>query len=876
MYGLEWLRSIRDGLFSRQRTAWLWLLIALAITRAPVSAQSPSEPPPYTGLDIVFLVDQSGSMGGQAYGFDPGGVGTDPLELRFEGVQYAIDTLGQYKLTFAPEIDIQATVINFGDQADNAAASWQQIAPGNDPATWDSLREPILESLSADQFRTRHDPANLGNTNFINAFEAAQIAFNQLPTDPASPHLRVVILLTDGSPCVPAQFDCDSPAAQGQHMQQVLSLTQNSFPSPDYRLYVLALDDEGDLWSRWEDRWQQIVNLPERATRVQSSQEIGVRFLNILTELVSAVRLEAFQPPQSLVPGQNTFQIPPFIREVRLSIFKSTASPGLLEVIQPDSRPLTDSDPSLTIANRNRPIEVWTIQNPTPGDWTFIVGSTNDRVDVYLDLIPIEVTATVEGGYFLQGDDITLAVQLQDSAGDPLPDYGTDVGLQVIAQITAPDGTRSETPLSLQADATYTTTWQAALVGLHQMGIRATSQLNGSNFLILERDNVGNFDVKGVRFEADSLPMNQFLVSDNLDLNVSLTDTDGATLPLSGITVSAALSRDNQPLGEQNLIDLGGGRYNLTYPLEAPGEYQIVLTASAIRPDSTVLNLGAPIATRFRVIPSLPVSLNLLTPPTAESSQYSTEALPPFLPTDLIVEFEVSAEGSPVEWENIASAGSAFAVTASQDGIPLTSVPAVMPVGQGRYQLRFTGLSTGRLEVSVEATGLLTSNYVMSNTARQLSLTVIRQVHPNIYILAGAASLFTISAAGLIALRLYRMRQLRRHPARGTLVIREQHNGAELWRLEMDRLRSNTIVRSDKRLRKANITELVIRCTDDRMSEARRVKVTARNVTTTVVDDRIISPGGPAVPLSGGRGDLSGIIQPTERIIYEIVKDPDN
>ena len=77
------------------------VLCLLLLTQTMVLAQSDGEDvSPYTGLDIIFIVDQSGSMGGAA--FNPRNdsripdVAMDPDGLRFQAVQAMVTWLGGF------------------------------------------------------------------------------------------------------------------------------------------------------------------------------------------------------------------------------------------------------------------------------------------------------------------------------------------------------------------------------------------------------------------------------------------------------------------------------------------------------------------------------------------------------------------------------------------------------------------------------------------------------------------------------------------------------------------------------------------------------------------------------------------------------------
>ncbi|MEM6284561.1 MAG: VWA domain-containing protein, partial [Chloroflexota bacterium] len=85
------------------------LLLALglcALLLRPATAQTNT----YQGIDLLFLVDQSGSMGG----VESGAAATDPLALRFEAVQYALTTLSEYRRVVPSDTTLRMAVVNFG------------------------------------------------------------------------------------------------------------------------------------------------------------------------------------------------------------------------------------------------------------------------------------------------------------------------------------------------------------------------------------------------------------------------------------------------------------------------------------------------------------------------------------------------------------------------------------------------------------------------------------------------------------------------------------------------------------------------------------------------------------------------------------------
>jgi len=876
------LLMMRNKIFTR---GLLLILLALWTGLSVSHAQNT-----YSGLDIVFLVDQSGSMGGQAYGYPQANAGNDPLSLRFEAVQYALDTLGQYRLTLANDIPMRMAVINFGDAVDasDTTRGWIDIAPDGNQAIWDNIRVALQQALSSDDFRARNDPDHLGNTNFGAAFTAAQQLFASTPDTPDAPRLRVVVLLTDGAPCVPAQFDCESLSAQQNYFDQLTQQVQQAFPISTHRLYVLALDTSGGLWSAWESRWQQIVGAPERATRVETSQQVGVQFLNILVEVMNLIRGGQQGDVQRLTTGQNSITLPPYLREVRVSIFKSTASPGMLSVNRPDGLLLAEGDPSLTIANRDRPIEVWTITDPQPGIWTFTVGDTNDRLDVYLDLIPVDVQASVLGSAFIAGEDVTVDMLLT-AAGEntPLIDYGGLYTPRVTMTLTAPDGTQTLIPMIRTPEGRYQALLQSAQAGDYQIGLEVVTQTaDGQLYAIFSRADVSRFTVRDVVFEVTLPSQTNYLVGQPLLLTAYLADSSGQPLTFPQINVQAQLLTGNTtstyPL---NAID-ANGNYQGEIPLVAAGTFALTVQADAVRADGQTLVLGQPFTAQLLVQQSQSVGLRRVTPLETTLTQETTIGFPPLTPNPLVLVFDVLIDGStPASLESLGlDAANAWMIRITHDGQAIdTSAYLVRAVeGQtGRYTLDLSALDVGTFDISVGLQGALSGVLVLDTATQQIRYQVTRITSPLLIALLAGAAVLAVLIVVLVVLRILRRRRLSKHPAHGMLVIRRDGgNEPNYWTKQLDGLRSNSIVLTDAKLKAIGISKLIVTCTDNAMSQAKRVKVTAYDAKKEILfKDRLLSPGAPPVRLekSSGGGVFSfgeereGALPP-----YMLYKDPES
>ena len=144
-------------------------------------------------LQLIFLVDQSGSMRGNAS--HP--VANDPLNLRFVGPEHAVERLGILRYTQYPTMTVRFALVNFGTTAETGI-DWTSITGASDAdcaQQWATLKKVLAPG--------KWDTADMGNTNFLAAFEKAGELFKRLPQQIGNCPTRAVIVLTDGRPQLP-------------------------------------------------------------------------------------------------------------------------------------------------------------------------------------------------------------------------------------------------------------------------------------------------------------------------------------------------------------------------------------------------------------------------------------------------------------------------------------------------------------------------------------------------------------------------------------------------------------------------------------------------------------------------------------------------
>jgi hypothetical protein len=440
-------------------------------------------------LDVVFIIDQSDSMGG-----DAALLPNDPTGQRAYAPMWAIDWLTDNALDICPNSIHRIGVISFGSKA-NVDLELSEINPSN-TEEWSYLRKNFKESISLQ---------SLGQTDPKLAFEKAIDMLNNAAQTSDIPRKRVIVYMTDGMPCVEKlgctrgnntmdftryaleleetiseelPFD-ETLLKREKCIQQLYDIYEDEIPPEDYNqcLSDFPVDDTTyyestyiySMLLSYGEAWPK--ELKDIYTRISEShagrsiditekrQDIPGTFLNILTRLSGV-------PVTRLTCGN--FAVNPFVKQARMTFFKLSEDTsvkisytdkegGNHEIVDGEH----DGGFSVVEHYSEGANERYVLQFPYPGIWR-IESDACDGIDAYYEPIQIDMASGLnpirifneDEGYLLP--ELTLLPEY-----DREPYYNSDKPYYITYEMRDDEGNIIEDltvpGLSVQGNVTVTT-----------------------------------------------------------------------------------------------------------------------------------------------------------------------------------------------------------------------------------------------------------------------------------------------------------------------------------------------------------------------------------------------------------------------------------
>ena len=596
----------------------LWAAPGLAAARVPA------------GVDLIFLIDQSGSMTASG----ASGVANDRFGTRVEAIRQLEGVLEQSAR--AGYIN-RISVVEFGGRNARSEAFRPQV----------TLERVLLPALpqgnvrAKSQFDDQFDrieqqvkPAYRGDTDIANALKLAdeQVEWFAANTPPLLPGARVgerkqvIVLITDGAPYAagvsPSQMDREVRQWAGTYPRD----------SDLLKFVVFGLEDQGsNYWDeRWEDYWKSVASVDPQseqglAFKVDTSNPKDVRVAEKLAEVLN----ELIPPGVDGQPASyDTYSAPAYLKALRFTI-DYASSPWLpeaaIKVLAPDGSRLPVREYGETAAT----IE---IQDPLPGRYQLREANAPYKVHV----LPIYAAArlTAPRGTLAQNARESLAYSLDGRGpGGLFKPQGNLPAVNFLVEVRAPDGTIQTVPLKpsqspgeivsdREVDFNQLGKYQLAMSGKtraqdgsEQDIYRAEDWLDVTDATPVEAVFVapGGDDRLGLLHGAGDLPvevrfrnartgveapLNQILAPGG-ELRISYFEAQAAGQPGAG----APLRVNGNALRADLRIDFGESRWDR---LLRPGAIQLVLESDAVVWQDDVQYTGIAGSGDYSLGPSVP------------------------------------------------------------------------------------------------------------------------------------------------------------------------------------------------------------------------------------------------------------------------------
>jgi hypothetical protein len=569
--GMRWLKI-----------ATLALVLSL-LHVAPMQAQPPS-PIPFTGIDAVVIVDQSGSMGGSEYG-QPGRIPADPLGLRFQATQALAGLLGDLRFYAMPNGTVRMAVISFGDPQLTTTLNWETLAPSPSASAvpsattarelWERQLARLQELLSADYFGKR----NLGYTDPEAAVILARDLFNRLPPLPSGErNIRLIVIITDGQPCLVDDLNCTDLQASHRLLRRIEAFARQNLPAPDHRLYALILENPltGDMfWDEFREDWFAVVgepNTPPRYAVVEDGTQMARALTNFLQDTLTEITSALTNASVDVSKGPVEIFVPPYLSALRFTVFKTTtvASGEVLLLTNPSGLVLRSIDPDVTVFGTTANIESWLIKQPPSGKWIVDVKpGANNQVQVDYTRISMLAEGEVTGGYVWQKLPVSPKLYYIDDNQQPLYDIRKDPNfpMTVKAYVLTPTGSNLEFDLAdvSGTNLRYEGFFTPETAGVYTLNYKGGTQpLPGESLPYVPLDTRSAF---ASRVEVNVKPLTptlryepfysgRWLATDPMTLCVSFTDPNAPFTPIAGVNglEVRALWRDTSTGNSETIV----------------------------------------------------------------------------------------------------------------------------------------------------------------------------------------------------------------------------------------------------------------------------------------------------------------------------------
>ncbi len=417
------------------------------------------------GLDVVFIIDQSGSMSGSILKSKSHPRPNDGTGQRISAVRNGI-------IRFAEEVEGTAlahrfSVIEFG--------SYNHLnVPLSDKKQSYNPAQPGAAKRDSEGWAEKLRPKNFGYTDTPGAMRAAITEFRRWQTSGLSgTRERKLLLVTDGRPCVfgPHGTRC-KPLKQ---MRKEIKGHAETLKKMGVDIWVIGLNDSDNYWNQGDGVfWQNIAGRDKNG--LHKARLADTAFPGITKR--SQDIIDDWLKLTSLPLKTEEYNIRPYLKRVVFNI--NANKPGAtLQIEYPNGQ--IKSVAVSSSSSRGSYSVRHVLENPAPGPYKL------KKAPKYAYSIHVEeelATLTFLSPIITKKDDKTRVVFQVMQMGGPLqevPGWPINKTVEAKVIITAPSGKQQILPAKFEGNGKFVAVWTPTEENQHQVGFEAKLKVQVDN-----------------------------------------------------------------------------------------------------------------------------------------------------------------------------------------------------------------------------------------------------------------------------------------------------------------------------------------------------------------------------------------------------------
>jgi hypothetical protein len=406
----------------------------------------------FTGLDVVILIDQSGSMWGYQKSHPQR---NDQYDHRIGQTKNIIYRLAEH-VENTPFVH-RVSVIDFGDDATVAISNHQMRYNPADPGGALRDTKSIVEgNVTAKLWVNTNTPAAMA----LGLKELEKMA----SSPPNNGRTQVILIITDGRANLPGKKN------ETQLKDEIRAYAKDS-KNKDVGVWIVGINDADNYWREGDGSFWESVTEPKRARLADTAtSDIFTIVQDIVDEWLGA---------KSTPVLGNEYECPPYMQRIIFNVnFSKPRTP--INIKDPDGNPIpVSAGGSSSAPGTNARFEV---ANPKPGIYK-IERDPSFSYHVMVEEYSPNIKRLSPARAANLNSEAKILFQATDSKGTPL-DMLSNWPINASVVITSPSGVTSPPiPATFQGDGKFTARWKPSELGVHKMRLRGLVTLkNGSSF----------------------------------------------------------------------------------------------------------------------------------------------------------------------------------------------------------------------------------------------------------------------------------------------------------------------------------------------------------------------------------------------------------